>query len=536
MKKLILVAIFAILLLGLCSCGTVDPCADGHTPGSPYTSVSATCGSKGQTTVICTVCSAQLSTEVLPKLDHASVRTSTQAPLCDADGEAITSCTDCGEVLSLELLPMTGHTPGEQWEVTVAQSCTVDGEQVKICTVCDKVAQSEVIPAGHTPVVLEAVAATCGAEGLTEGSKCSACEEILVAQQAIEKPAHTFVTVDATAPTCSEYGYTDGVRCSVCLLWDVAPTQIEKLAHTEVSDEAKAPTCTENGLTEGKHCSVCRTVTVAQQTVWMLGHDYHVYNNSCSRCGEKQFSEIASRLDLENYECDYDAVIDLDRCVTVSDTSEQWMLSVKDTTNYIRLVGTSGQVYNVRIEVESRETALTVDLVNVSLKSISNDPVIESSSAASLTLGFYGEACAITGKNGAAGKDASLTNFAYNGGNGGNGYDAISVTGDLVIKNGADAVTIKGGNGGKGGDGIDAAPSPQDGGDGGKGGNGAYAIQASSITIQGTDGHSSQSVTLVGGDGGKGGSAGEGFLWGDDGKTGAAGQTQSASTVSPIYQ
>ncbi len=44
----------------------------------------------------------------------------------------------------------------------------------------------------HTVVVDEAVAATCTKTGLTEGSHCSVCEEVIKPQEIVEKLAHTY--------------------------------------------------------------------------------------------------------------------------------------------------------------------------------------------------------------------------------------------------------------------------------------------------------------------------------------------------------
>ena len=44
----------------------------------------------------------------------------------------------------------------------------------------------------HTPVTVPGKAATCTEAGLTEGSKCSLCGEVLQEQQKIEALSHTF--------------------------------------------------------------------------------------------------------------------------------------------------------------------------------------------------------------------------------------------------------------------------------------------------------------------------------------------------------
>ncbi len=66
-------------------------------------------------------------------------------------------------------------------------TCAKDGyEAYQACTRCDYDTKV-VIPATgkHTPAVLEAVEPTYSSEGLTEGSWCSVCEKILVAQETI---------------------------------------------------------------------------------------------------------------------------------------------------------------------------------------------------------------------------------------------------------------------------------------------------------------------------------------------------------------
>ena len=147
----------------------------------------------------------------------------------------------------------------------------------------------------------EAVAPTCTETGLTEGSHCSRCNEVLVAQETVEALGHEYEDVpdSAVPPTCTEAGKKADKKCSRCGD-EITGAEIEALGHEEVIDAAVEPTCTDTGLTEGSHCSRCNEVLVAQETVEALGHDPvtdpavepscteegKTEGSHCSRCNE----------------------------------------------------------------------------------------------------------------------------------------------------------------------------------------------------------------------------------------------------------
>ena len=145
---------------------------------------------------------------------------------------------------------------------------------VTIITPCGSYAQQWAAENGyrcevsaHNPVADPAVAATCTTEGLTEGSHCSTCNAVLVAQQPIPATGHTPVADPAVAATCTTEGKTEGSHCAVCSEVLIAQQPIPATGHTPVADPAVAPAYGVEGRTEGSHCAVCGAVLVAQQPI-----------------------------------------------------------------------------------------------------------------------------------------------------------------------------------------------------------------------------------------------------------------------------
>ncbi|MBR5956927.1 MAG: leucine-rich repeat domain-containing protein [Salinivirgaceae bacterium] len=96
--------------------------------------------------------------------------------------------------------------------------------------------------------------------------------------------AHTIVVDSAVSATCTESGLTEGSHCSVCNEVLVKQDTTAALGHTVVVDAAIAATCTEAGKTEGKHCSVCNEMLIAQTEIPALGHEFvnYIYNNDAT--------------------------------------------------------------------------------------------------------------------------------------------------------------------------------------------------------------------------------------------------------------
>lgn len=158
--------------------------------------------------------------------------------------------------------------------VTKQPTCTEKGSIKYICTECGVEREEDIDALGHTVVTDDAVPATCTTEGLTEGSHCSVCGEVLVAQQTIDALGHDWgewkVVKEATE---TEEGKEER-ECARCGEKEEKTLPVLGHTHTVVTDAAVAATCTTTGLTEGSHCSECKEVLVAQKTIEALGHDW----------------------------------------------------------------------------------------------------------------------------------------------------------------------------------------------------------------------------------------------------------------------
>ena len=170
------------------------------------------------------------------KMSDHSYEPKVTAPTCVAEGYTTYTCA-CGDTYTSDKVPATGHT--EETIPGKAATCTEDGlTDGKKCTVCKvtTVEQTKITAAGHKEVVDNAVAPTCTATGLTEGKHCSVCGTVTVAQTTVDALGHTadehnickvcginlcgenhtVVTDDAVAATCTETGLTEGSHCSKC--------------------------------------------------------------------------------------------------------------------------------------------------------------------------------------------------------------------------------------------------------------------------------------------------------------------------------
>ena len=233
--------------------------------------------------LVCTMAFVSCDGEDTPPVhEHTIVIDDAVPPTCTNTGLTEGKhCSVCNEVLvAQQTIPATGHV--------------YDNEQDSSCIVCGCIRN---VACAHTNTTkLSAVNATCTKNGLTEGTTCADCGEVLVAQQTIPATGHTEVIDAAQAPICTTNGLTEGKHCSVCHAGLIPQQTIPATGHVydDKYDEAcnvcghtrdaecahtntitlppLDATCTETGLTEGKQCAKCGGIIVFQQTIPATGH------------------------------------------------------------------------------------------------------------------------------------------------------------------------------------------------------------------------------------------------------------------------
>ncbi len=164
--------------------------------------------------------------------DYESVVTD---PTCTEDGYTTHTCKNCGNSYEDTVITAPGHTAG------AAATCTTN----QVCTICGE----ELVPSlGHTPVTDEAVDPDCINTGLTEGSHCDVCGEVLVAQEVVPALGH--------APNIPEATCTTDKVCTVCgELLEAAGEDKHPKDHSYWVI-TKEPTCTTSGVATG-FCDMC---------------------------------------------------------------------------------------------------------------------------------------------------------------------------------------------------------------------------------------------------------------------------------------
>ncbi len=244
-------------------------------------------------------------------LNHDEESHAAQAPTCTEKGwDAYVTCkregctyTTYAEKPALDHSHATGwaYDANSHYHACAREGCedkadvaphAYDGELDADCNICGAVRATHCShPEAET---VKGYAATCTADGKTDGRKCVACGETLTAQEQIPALGHDEESHAAQAPTCTEKGWDAYVICKRegCTY----TTYLEKAAlnHDEESHAAQAPTCEEKGWDAYVTCKRkgCGYTTYAEKPAeghnvtpgWIMREDRHWHpctNDGC---------------------------------------------------------------------------------------------------------------------------------------------------------------------------------------------------------------------------------------------------------------
>ncbi len=250
-----------------------------------------TCTTGGYTAYRCLGCGDTYIADEKEPFGHTSVKvpgklpTETESGL--TEGEA---CAVCGEILvAQEEIPALGveHTH-DYIAVVTDPTCTAKGYTTYTCVCGDTYVSDETEMIAHDYAETIVKEATCKENG-EKNFTCKACGDTYT--DVIAKLSHTEETIPATAPTCTQTGLTEGKKCSVCNEILVAQKEVPVTAHTYDAGVVTAPTCTAKGYTTYT-CTVCKNTYTDNETA-MIAHDYVetvIKTATCTAEGEKSFT------------------------------------------------------------------------------------------------------------------------------------------------------------------------------------------------------------------------------------------------------
>lgn len=154
-----------------------------------------------QNSVFCRVCGIDVDNPPVPDENGHTYIEETTDPTCTEKGYTTHTCTICGDSYVDSYIDALGHDMTHS-VTTKEPTCTQKGEETISCSRCDYSETRQLDALSHVVVTDETIAPSCTEDGLTEGSHCSRCGEILVERKVIPATGHIDENDDGNCDTC----------------------------------------------------------------------------------------------------------------------------------------------------------------------------------------------------------------------------------------------------------------------------------------------------------------------------------------------
>ena len=260
--------------------------------------VEPTCTEQGYTIYTCKNCNYSYKgdyTAVNENNHTLKYNVNKKAATCSEEGyTGDTVCTACGKTIekgsAIKKVPHTYIT------TVVEPNCFEQGYTLHKCSVCNDTYKSDFTQPDetkHVEVIDKGYPATCTTAGLTDGSHCSVCGNIIKEQNVINPLGHDIKKFPAVEATCISEGKTAGEKCmrEGCD-YEIKQTVIPK-SDSHVWDEgviSTKATCSKEGKITYT-CLICnktKTLTIAK-----LEHSFGNNSPHCLICGADNPNYVA---------------------------------------------------------------------------------------------------------------------------------------------------------------------------------------------------------------------------------------------------